>query len=425
MIELTNYEAKGTKRIPQIKVSKGVYEAFMNYYNQFEETYYCKDINVWANVRCGLRLKYESFFANLTGVGEVGKYRAILSHACVYGLLLRHFDNEIKLTDSKDVELGFKNLMTFTKGNRKDVELVMDASLSNEVITKCRPQDAKAEFKAALEKSFTKAEFKEFVAKNGLSEEDKLAKHIKPRHSDTFTNGEVIKFNDCVYQDIHKAHASYLLETFKDYPAITSLVNNHLIKAKEAKKNKQLDIAKMHKDYVNIVVGCLGQRYKADSLQHNKDEDVKWLLDTSTRSLYNSCVAITRNKIDNQIKYLSDFFTTKELYANTDGFILQHPDWNKVNHSEEIGQFGIEEVRNNEVWFYSVNSTDDQTGYSIHQYYDNDGNKHIVGNLPDTLKEQVDLSKGQVVKYKQKIISKLDYIYYDDVEVIKLNIKGN
>ena len=424
MRELKEYEPKGTKRIPQVKVSKGVYEAFMNYYNKFEETYYCKDINVWANVRCGIRLKYESFFANLTGVGEVGKYRAILSNACVNGLIIRHFKKDVNLTDSKDVELGLKYLLEITTGNRKDIELVMDASLSNDVITRCRPQDAKREFKAAIEKSFTKEEFELFVDKNGLSEEEKVANHIKPRHSDTFTNGEVIKFNDCVYQDIHKAHASYLLETFKDYPLITNVVNNHLVQAKKAKKNKQLDIAKMHKDYVNIVVGCLGQRYKADSLQHKQDEDVKWLLDTSTRSLYNKCVAITRGKIDKQIKYLSNsIFKTKELYANTDGFILQHPRWENVKHSEEIGEFGIEEVRNNEVWFYSVKSDDNQTGYSIHQYYDNEGNKHIVGNLPDVLKEKVDLSKGQVVKYKQKVISQLDYIYYDKVEVINTNIK--
>ena len=427
MRELKKYEAKGTKRIPQFKVSKGVYEAFMNYYTPFEDTYYCKDINVWGKVRCGIRLKYESFFANLKWVGEVGRYRAILSNSNVYGLIVRHFNNEVKLTDSKDVELGLKNLMKLTEGNSKDVELIMDASLSNEIITKCRPQDAKKEFKVAVEKSFTKEEFKEFVDKNGLSEEDKIKNYIKPRHSDTFTNGEVIKFNDCVYQDIHKAHASYLLETFKDYPLITELVNNHLTKAKEAKKNKQLDIAKMHKDYVNIVVGCLGQRYKADSLKNKKDEDVKWLLDTSTRSLYNRCVEITRNKIDNQIRYLNlpTFNSTKELYANTDGFILQHPDWNKVKHSEEIGEFGIEEVRNNEVWFYSVRSNDNQTGYSIHQYYDNDGIKHIVGNLPDTLKEKVDLSKGQVVKYRQKAISQLNYIYYEDLEIINVNVKEN
>lgn len=419
---LEDYKAKGSKNIPQIRVSRGVFEAFKNQWESY--AFYTFSTTTWNNVRKGLWKKPEVFLFNQQGAGEANKYRLIANANKLVGRISMHFMGKCKLTDSKATEQGFKNILAIIGDAHKDYELILDCSLKDDEIVRCRPQDAKRELKEAIEDSMTKEQFVDLVETTGLSEEEKIAKGIKPRHSDTNTHGKIIKYTDCIYQDIHKAHASYLLETFKDYPAVIKFVNKHLDAAKKAKKEGKTAEAKKHKDFINFAVGMLGQRYKeSDQFGHVKGADVKWLYGMSSRPLFNSCVQITRTKIDNQIMHLrKSIFATRELYSNTDGFILQHPDWTKVQDSETIGDFGTEVVKNNEVWFYSVESTAEHTGYSIHQYYDETGSKVIVGNLPDVLKEKVDLAKGITVSYKTRV-DELDYFNYDNVQLINVEME--
>lgn len=314
---------------------------------------------------------------------------------------------------SDDLKKGLQNVINEIGTSHKDYELIADPSLKNDLLIKCRPQDVKRSFVAAIKKDFTKEQFEDFVNEVGSNT------FCKPRHFDTDTNSLVKKFTDCVYQDIHKAHASFLLDTFKSAPNTLALVQKHLKAGAKSKAAGNIAEAKKHKDFINFAVGLLGQRYKAGK---EKGEDIKWIYDISTRSLYNRCVEVTRSKIDKQINYLKkDLLESKELYSNTDGFILQHPDWSKVKQQEEVGQFGTEFLANNEVWFYSVLTTSEQTGYSIHQYFDEDGKKVIVGNLPDSLKEKVDLSKGIVVSYQTKV-DQLGYHVPTNVEIIEKEV---
>lgn len=421
MEELREYEQKGQKNIPQLRVSRGVFEAYKNAWESY--AYYTFDTDLWCKVRKGLWKKYEVYLFNQKDGGEGQKYRLIANANRLYGRACRLLDHEFG-SIAESTEIGLRNILELIGDSHKDYELILDSTLKDEQILRCRPQDAKRALKTAIQKDFTQEEFAEFVQEHGLSEEDKKAQGIKPRHCDTDTHGKVIKYTDCLYQDIHKAHASYLLETFKDYPSVIKFVKDHLKKATKAKKQGNIAEATKHKDFINFAVGMLGQRYKSnDNFGHKKDEDIKWCYGISTRSLFNDCMRITRSKIDNQIRNLRiSIFETRELYSNTDGFILQHPDWNKVADSDKIGDFGTESVKNNEVWFYSVENSINQTGYSIHQYYDEDGNKHIVGNLPDVLKEQVDLSRGIVVSYKTRI-DELNYHNYENVKQINVDME--
>ena len=301
------------------------------------------------------------------------------------------------------IKTGLRNLQYEIGTSHKDLELRMDASLQDDVLVKCRPMDARNSFKAAVKKDFTKEEFVAFIKNNTIAPEDKL----QQRHDDTSTNGKIIKFEDCTYQDIHKAHGSWGLNTFKDYPNCKKYFESHLKAAQEAKQAGLKDEAKKHKDYVNIIVGCLG-------MLPSKDKKADWIFDgVLTRPLYEMCTTEIRNKINTQISNSrKNYLDSKLLYSNTDGFIMQHPDWNKVTNNPKLGEFGIETVKNNEVWFYSVANSKDATGYSIHQYFDEKGNKVIVGNLPNALKELCDLSKGIVVSYKSTIdeIGDNDYV---------------
>lgn len=418
MIELERYTPKGVKNIPSIRVSKEVFEIFKNTWQDY--SYFTFSTEVWNNVRKGLHNKSEVYLFNQKDGGEANRYRLIANANKLVGRI-HLIEDEV----SDSAAIGLQNILAAIGDSHKDFELILDSSLKNEMVVKCRPQDAKRQLKNAVEKSMSQEDFKEFVDTIGLSEEEKIAKGIKPRHFDVSTNGKIIKFTDCVYQDIHKAHASFLLDTFASYPIVVDFVMKHLKAAKEAKAKDDLAEAKKHKDYINMAVGCLGQTYKDDDqFGHKKGEPIVWLYSTNTRPLYNKCVQVTRGKIDKQIAYLrKSIFETKELYSNTDGFILQHPDWSKVKESNEIGEFGTEVMQNNEVWFYSIQNSDSQTGYSIHQYYDEKGNKVIVGSLPDKLKEQVDLSKGIVVSYQAKR-DPLGFYYYDKVTQIKVEMES-
>lgn len=417
---ITNYEPKGFKNIPSIAVSKGVYYLIKERFYQYGS--YVDNPQVWSNIRKGLHRKYEIYFYNGTknkieddkkyyAVGEGLQHRIIINGKFLCGTLLRMLrESSDSIYYTPSVVQGLKNLcIELNNGlTSKDYELRMDSSLKDDILIKCRPMDARRSFKSAVNKDFTKEEFIEFIDKNGISEEDKKQQGIKPLHKDVNTNGKVIKFEDCTYQDIHKAHGSFGLDIFKDYTNCRRFFELHLEKAQEAKKLGNSQEAKKHKDYVNMIIGCLG-------MLPSEGKNSNWIYqDISTRPLYNRCVKITRDKIDNHIKYITkSIIESNLLYANTDGFIMQHPNWDKVIDSPKIGEFGTEYVRNNEVWFYSIPSNDEYTGYSIHQYYDEDGNKQIVGNLPDVLKSRVDLSKGIVLQYKSYVDEVGDYSYKD------------
>lgn len=429
-MQITNYEPKGRKNIPSVAISSGVYHILKEYYKNCYD--FTDDPQVWSNIRKGLYRKCEIYFYKGTknkikddnetryysNVREGLQHRIIINGRRLNGGIINILE---ELTNSvwynEKVKLGLKNLQYEIGTSHKDLELRMDASLKDDVLVKCRPMDARKSFKAAVKKDFTEEEFIEFINQNGLTEEDKIAKGIKPLHTDTDTKGKVIKFEDCVYQDIHKAHGSWGLETFKNYPNCRKYFESHLKKAQEAKKADNIQEAKKHKDYVNLIVGCLGMLPK-------EGKKADWIFDgVLTRPLYNECTRITRSKIDAHIRQTrKSILESNELYANTDGYIMQHPDWSKVKNDKKIGEFGTEFVKNNEVWFYSVENSKDFTGYSIHQYFDEDGNKQIVGNLPNALKELVDLSKGIVITYKSTTdeIGDTDYL---DVKQIKVEME--
>ena len=423
LFNVNYYRIKGKKNIPSLRISKGVFEAIYQHYKLFSR--YVESINIWNCIKKGLWNKAEIYFINKKELGEANKKRVIINGARLSGCIWGHFNPSRptdNLTSSESTETGLRNLMEYLKGTHKDYELILDASLKDDTFIKCRPQDVKKSLKAAIKKDFTEEQFQEFVDTNGISEEDKIKNGIRPLHFNTLNNlGSITKYTNCIYQDIHKAHASFLLNTFKNYPNVTKFVNKHLKAGKEAKKNKNLELAKKEKDYLNFAVGLLGQTYKEDTFDgHKKGEPIKWCLDINTRPLFNKCVQITRHKIDEQIKNIRiNGLDSKLLYANTDGFIMKNPDWNKIKSTEEIGEFGTEKMKNNEVWFFSCCSG---TPYQIHQYFDENGKKIIVGNLPDVLKDMVDLSKGIIVTYHQtKDI--FNMISYESINTEIINIK--
>lgn len=234
---------------------------------------------------------------------------------------------------------------------------------------------------------------------------DTLEKFVKEHGDETRTmplrvrcaEDEVIhKWYDCTYMDIHKAHASELMKMFAG-TGIDKVIQNQINKGIKLKRAGDLAGYKKTKDIVNLAVGMLGKVKKDKSGKKIREEPDMWLLKCNTRPLYNRIVNNIRAKINKQWELMSgDNFDAHCIYAQTDGLIVQHS--NPVTDSDKIGEFGLEFTGT--VYTYHCNTTEDHTGYTIYQYTDKEGS-HVTGDLPDELKQHIDLEHGKVVIYKK------------------------
>lgn len=261
---------------------------------------------------------------------------------------------------------------------------------------------------------------------NGYFTHDTLAAFVKEHGDETrvlplrirHTEDEIIhKWDDCTYMDIHKAHASELMKMFVG-TGIDEAVQLQLDKGTIFKMQGNLEEYKRTKDIVNLAVGMLGKVKKDKSGHKIKDEPDLWLLNCNTRPLYNRIVNNIRAKINKQWELMSGSnFNASCIYAQTDGLIVQHS--NAVQSSDKIGEFGLE--FKGIVYTYHCNTTVNHTGYSIYQYTDDEGVRHVTGDLPDELKKHIDLEHGKVVIYK-KTYDELGYIHNNLIEIKEVRI---
>lgn len=418
------FEPKGSKNVPSMQIAKQLWDLIYNGCIERRTVYFTNNIDLFAKVRKGLwkhlyiYVYYPCDGSDDYNLGHLITQGRIISASVTYLLL----ESSIKDRIGKDVRNALLNLReTVNKIPSKDYELISNPTLDLHDTLICRPMDVRRAFKQAIMKDFdTKEKLQDFINKNGLITSNKP----QPLHIDKTTKAnEIVKLDNCVYMDIHKAHAGFNLDVFKNYNNTEALVKKHLDLAVKYKKQGDKVKAKYHKDFNNLSVGCYA-KYNKDEFGHKTCEGNDWIYEgVLLEPLYWACVKQTREKIDNQILNLKQPLgcePSKVMYANTDGFIMHNPDWSKVKHSDVIGEFGIEDVKDNTFYFYNYQSTDNKTtNYSIHQWYDNKGEKHIVGNLPNELKELIDLSIGKVVEFKTTV-DKLGVHHYENVkEIIK------
>lgn len=402
-MQVTNYEKKGTKCIPVLRIAPRL---FNDIYNDLKQVLnFCTDILVWNNIRYGLWNKCKVYYFHNNSIGDSQRIRLIMNGNILIGLLLFKYD-ESTGEYKKYIKRLIDKLIPY-----KDYEIISDPSNSGYEVLTLNPRTVKQQFSKVAKKCITKEQLQELV--NKLGSEDR----VKPFAHRSRDSQNIIKWHDCLYQDMHKAHSSFLLRTFKDYPEIVNWVNKNNELSAKFKYKGDLEKAHYYKDFPNILVGCLGQTYKEGI---NKGQSMKWLLDTDTRPLYNTCVNETYQKIYDYYNEITNF-DSNLVYAQTDGLIVQHPDWNKVKVSDKVGEFGRELLDDNIVYTYYLRTTNNTTGYMIYQYFKN-GKKVVVGDLPNELKEMVDLSKGQVVTFKS-YRDEFNHKVYKDVEIINIEIE--
>lgn len=404
---ITEYKRKGNKPLKRISMNPAVFEHCYNLLSVACE--YTTDKLVFENACYGLHKRCPIFYHE--DLAENAGDRMVVSYINLEYIYLRIISGEDKV--ETPIKKAIIKIHNFIKNGHYDYVLISTVNSRLEDIGELNPIVCRTWAKRALMKAYKKEEIKEIIDKRGCNH------NLKPlRHRATNVKGAVQKWSDCVYMDIHKAHAWGLIDLF---PKIKDVVVEKIEEGNKFKEQGDLVKAQQCKDYPNIVVGCFGQKKKSGE---GKSEPLKWLYDLDLTPLYNTIVNGVRTKIENQYK-LIDSFNGTLVYAQTDGLIYQHPIRENVHDSKEIGEFGLGKIDNNVVYTYSCNtdSKNGLTGYTIYQFYSN-GEKKVVGDLPDILKEKIDLSIGKVVDYKRSV-DKYGYVHYKCYRTKKVDIKEN
>lgn len=379
-LKLIEYTKKGNKQIPYLRLSSSMFDMI---YNKITYIISVDNLELWSNLEFGLWYKHCVFFYTTKDI--TCNEKLIIGNKMLLGSLIKIRE----MSTDKSIIRYVNKIIKLIKDHCYDYEIVRDPSIKDGIVSTTTPRKVKSDFKKVA-KDLKEEDLQKIVDEIGVEEKDRL----KPLSHRTNVFDKIILHTDCLYMDIHKAHSKFIIDTFKDYPKIVNWVNTYNKLSAKAKKKGNIEEAKMYKDYPNLLVGCLGQVNK------KTQDPIRWLKDINTRPLYNRCVNNVRNQIDAKLLEIRIPFESELVYAQTDGFIVSHPNWDMVKDSDKVGEFGIQNVDNNQVWTYRCHSTDDYTGYCIYQYFDK-GVKKVVGDLPDVLKEYIDLSKGQLVTYKE------------------------
>ena len=171
----------------------------------------------------------------------------------------------------------------------------------------------------------------------------------------------VQKLSLCVKYDINGAHTDALCEIFPKCRAY--FIDLYL------KRHTNI----LFKKYPNFFVGMMKRK--------GYDGAYWYIVNRTTQLLLNAI-----NTVGGQL-----------IYANTDGFCVKDP-INKLNTSDKLGDFKLE--HEGDVYIYTCRT---KSPYILYQFGDS-----LVGTCLTSVRQDIDLSKGNVVYY-DRVIDGLSY----------------
>ncbi len=173
--------------------------------------------------------------------------------------------------------------------------------------------------------------------------------------------GVVYKITDTYKYDINGAHLDALREIFpKADKFFVDLYN----------KRKENPI---YKQYANLFVGTLAQ--KTDQMRKEGRPGLR-------EKTYNWIVQRTTKKLIEAIEYLDG----ELIYAQTDGIIIKSPK-NLITPTKELGGFKLEYQGDTYVYW--------DKNYNLYQ------TDKLFGSCFEVVREEINLTKGQVVHYDE------------------------
>lgn len=401
---------KNKKPIKCYKISTALFDKFMEYKSAWfqqvnYEEYHC--------LLHGLADKRAMYYYHDTGT-ENGEYKIICNAKrnfyYIKGMLLEEHPVPKTLVDEMD-----KLINTCDKESYDFIlEYCTDDHISNvpKVPTTVL---AKRFTTSGIKASFDKESFKQFVVKNGD------LYRVDPLRVRTEYSNKVEKWNNCVYADIHKAHASELLKMFAGTP-MADAVAKKLEEYKFYKQQGNTEKCQEIKDILNYSVGFFHKCKKNENGVKMRDVADTFLFeDVSAFPLYNRIVNNIYTKETDMMDKLCGSDLSKCIYAQTDGLIVHKPICEIIDNPE-VGEFGVE-FRGTVYTYHCESIPGYCTGYTIYQYTDNEG-RHVKGDLPNILKKEIDLEKGRIVIYK-KNYDEYEYIHNNVLEIKEIEIHEN
>lgn len=207
-----------------------------------------------------------------------------------------------------------------------------------------------------LKKDYNADEIDNILKSHTAEYNDDLKQYHVPYN--TPLKNTVIKFNEVYKYDIHKAHASIIMQLF---PKSKNRILTILKKAEKAKKAGNIELASNYKQYTNLFVGALCRKgYR---------ETYNYIVQNITKKLFS-----TIEKVKGQI-----------IYSNTDSFAVVYPE-NILPDSKEFGEFGLE--YHGPVYFCKGDN------YNIYKF----GND-MKGSCAKIVRDQLDLENGIIAHY--------------------------
>lgn len=291
--------------------------------------------------------------------------------------IIRYNETRLICTES---HLNYLNLLEDDELEYTDwLQVVIE--LDNEATTETVQKDvtglnAWCEVHKNLQRYYKKDEIKDIL--NSYQTEydhDLIQQHITP------SERGIKRYDNCIYYDINGAHNYLLTEMFpkaKEY--FEKLYNERKIKP----RNKKI---------ANYFVGMLNTTDKEGKF--NRYPGAYNHIVQSVTGILNPAVLEVMGK------------TGTVVYENTDGFIVENPG-NYLEASTELGKFKIE--AQGTVYTYV------DKNYWCLEYTDIKGNRVLKGNVLNSVRDMINLSKGEVVHYDKV---RNEYHQFVAVNIIK------
>lgn len=265
----------------------------------------------------------------------------------------------------------------------KQIRVLKALNMSVPAMESITGSKAKAYITKVLKTVYTDAEIDERLR---LFEAEKDPDLIQQHYNYPAPYGEIIKLSNTYKFDINGAHTDALCEIFPK-------AKDKLIKMYEMRKKKPI-----FKQYPNLYVGMLAQKSKEmrkNGIPAKYEKTYNWIVQRTSKMLLSAM----------------DYVEGSPVYVNTDGFIVQDPT-NLLTASKNLGEFKLEFA--GDTYVYS------DKNYIIYQT-----GEEKKGSCYTVVRDDIDLSKGQVVHYDIKAVKNAngETLYMEPTNIEKEIIK--
>lgn len=244
----------------------------------------------------------------------------------------------------------------------KQIRLIKNQNLTDKIQDSTNGPQAWNYINRLLKKYYSVNEINYLLCKHEEDEDKSLSQY---HYTYMVEKNVCYKITNTYKYDINGAHLDALCEIFP------KAKDDFLKMYNKRKTNVRF------KQYPNFYVGML--------VKKSFRRTYNWIVHRTTKMLFRAM----------------DYVNGEIIYANTDGFVVKNPA-NNIITNKFLGNFKLE--HQGDSYFYR------DKNYTIYQF----GNE-LKGSCFCSVRDKIDLSKGEVVHYDIKVNNELNYRYADNI----------